>query len=58
MAEEVVCSLCEKRERECTCERYCVICQGQHDIRLGSDGLYYCQDCREACEISLASEMR
>jgi hypothetical protein len=23
---------------------------GEHDVRLCNDGLYYCQECREACD--------
>jgi len=51
----VVCSMCEKPERECSCDRYCCCCMGQHEVRLCSDGLYYCPDCREACDVSVAS---
>ena len=47
----VVCSNCERIEAECKCDRYCCICVGQRDIRLCTDGLYYCPDCREACDI-------
>jgi len=49
------CSQCDLPEERCTCERYCTICKGQHNVRLCSDGLYYCPDCREACDVSLAS---
>jgi hypothetical protein len=38
------------------CEKYCTICKGQHNIRLCADGLYYCPDCREACDVSLAND--
>jgi hypothetical protein len=40
---------CELTEEKCDCERYCCQCQGQIDIRLCEDGLYYCQPCREVC---------
>src|SRR2546430_15608182 len=50
-----VCVQCDMPEERCTCERYCTICKGQHNIRLCSDGLYYCPDCREACDVGLAS---
>ncbi len=50
-----VCVQCDMTEERCTCERYCTICKGQHNIRLCSDGLYYCPDCREACDVALAS---
>ena len=47
--------MCEKPERACACDRYCCLCSGQHGIRLCSDGLYYCPDCREACDVSIAN---
>ena len=47
----VVCTQCDREERYCDCEKYCTYCQSQHSIRLCEDGLYYCPDCREACEI-------
>ena len=50
-----VCVQCDKPEERCACEKYCTICKGQHNIRLCSDGLYYCPDCREACDVGLAS---
>jgi hypothetical protein len=52
----VVCAQCDQPEESCTCEKYCVICKGQHNIRLGADGLYYCPDCREACDVALAND--
>ena len=52
----VVCSMCDMPEARCTCEKYCTICKGQHDVRLGADGLYYCPDCREACDVPLAND--
>ena len=51
----VVCVMCDKTEEHCSCEKYCTICKGQHNVRLCSDGLYYCPDCREACDVSLAT---
>ena len=50
-----LCSICEKSERECTCDRNCCICVGQHSVRLCDDGLYYCPDCREACQVNLVN---
>jgi len=44
------CMQCEQVEERCECEKYCVLCQSQLDVRLCQDGLYYCQPCREACE--------
>ena len=52
----IVCSQCDKTEQECTCEKYCTICKGQDKVRLCADGLYYCPDCREACDVALANE--
>ncbi len=49
------CTQCDLPEERCTCEKYCTICKGQHNVRLCMDGLYYCPDCREACEVSVAS---
>jgi hypothetical protein len=46
---------CDKAETYCTCEKYCTICKGQNHARLCVDGLYYCPDCREACDVALAS---
>ena len=54
MPAQVVCVQCDKSEEHCMCEKYCTICQGQLDVRLCMDGLYYCPDCREACDVSLA----
>ena len=52
---DTVCASCEKTEQECKCDRYCCYCQGQENIRLAADGQYYCPDCREACEVPLAT---
>jgi hypothetical protein len=51
MAEKFHCMLCDQEEARCKCERYCCLCQAQHDIRLCQDGAYYCQVCREACDL-------
>jgi hypothetical protein len=50
----VVCMQCDKTENYCTCEKYCCICHGMDGIRLCVDGLYYCPDCREACDVAVA----
>jgi hypothetical protein len=50
----VLCDQCNKSEQQCTCEKYCTICKGQHNVRLCADGLYYCPECREACDVSVA----
>jgi hypothetical protein len=54
MQSTIMCSQCDLPEGTCKCDRYCCYCQGQQSIRLCVDGKYYCPDCREACEISLA----
>jgi hypothetical protein len=50
----VLCSQCDKPEYDCTCEKYCSICKGMDNVHLCMDGLYYCPDCREACDVALA----
>ena len=50
----IVCQQCDKAEAFCACEKYCTICNGQEQVHLCVDGLYYCPDCREACDIALA----
>ncbi len=50
MAEKFKCALCDQEEGSCKCERYCSLCQGAHQVRLCQDGMYYCLDCREACD--------
>jgi hypothetical protein len=54
--QQVVCSQCDKSEESCTCEKYCTICKGQSNVRMGIDGLYYCPECREACDVALAND--
>jgi hypothetical protein len=49
-----VCAQCDQPEANCACDKYCCFCQSQQNIRLCVDGLYYCPDCREACEVRLA----
>ncbi len=44
------CAQCDQPESKCQCERYCCLCMSQYDVRLVNDGLYYCVDCREACD--------
>jgi hypothetical protein len=48
------CSQCDKAESKCTCQKYCCFCQSEYHVRLCVDGLYYCPDCREACDVRLA----
>ncbi|MBZ5510816.1 MAG: hypothetical protein LAN70_06545 [Acidobacteriia bacterium] len=51
MAETFRCTLCDQEESRCQCDKYCFMCQGGHDVRLCQDGMYYCQECREACDL-------
>lgn len=55
MSEPILCVQCDKPEAKCACEKYCMYCQAQYDVRLCEDGLYYCPDCREACEMLVAN---
>jgi hypothetical protein len=52
---KVRCNQCEQVEERCTCEKYCVFCQGQLNVRLCEDGLYYCDACREAAGYQVSS---
>lgn len=56
MPAQILCSQCDKTEEYCSCEKYCTICKGQVQVRLCMDGLYYCPDCREACDVPLAND--
>ncbi len=44
------CGACDKPEIDCKCDRYCMLCHSPYSIRLCQDGLFYCEDCREACD--------
>ena len=50
----IVCVQCERPEAGCGCEKYCVFCQSELDMRLCTDGLYYCGACRSACDYKTA----
>lgn len=52
------CQQCDKPERECLCDRFCILCQSQHDVRLCQDGYYYCADCRQACHYYTEDDLR
>ena len=47
-----ICAMCDKHESNCPCDKFCVICKSDEDVRLCFDGCYYCQVCREVCELS------
>jgi len=55
MADEFICTVCDQPEKKCSCERYCCYCKAQFNVRLCEDGVYYCQPCREACDLQAQS---
>ncbi len=56
MATRFRCIQCEKEEERCDCEKYCGFCEGFQDVRLCSDGIYYCGPCREAANYKAEDE--
>jgi hypothetical protein len=44
------CHVCERDEQHCECDRYCILCFGEDNVRLCEDGSYYCINCREVCD--------
>jgi len=50
----ILCAQCEQPEARCSCEKFCILCQSQIDVRLCTDGLMYCDACRVACEYRTA----
>jgi hypothetical protein len=55
MADEILCSQCDKPEWQCACDRYCGLCKSWDNVSLCTDGQYYCDSCREACDLDLAN---
>ena len=53
MADRFICMQCDLPEDRCICDRFCNLCKGDNRVRLCYDGLYYCQECREVCELSV-----
>ena len=51
----IVCAQCERPEASCWCEKFCVLCQSELDVHLCTDGLFYCEACRSACDYKLAN---
>ena len=51
MADQFRCTICDQEESRCQCDKYCFMCQGANNVRLCQDGLYYCLECREACDL-------
>jgi len=51
MAEPYHCGVCNQEEGKCFCDKYCCLCHGGNNVRLCNDGMWYCIDCREACDL-------
>jgi hypothetical protein len=51
------CAVCDLPEERCNCQKFCCLCQNMETVRLVGDGLYYCQDCREACDYRTEDEL-
>jgi hypothetical protein len=45
-----LCAQCEQLEKNCSCDKFCILCQSEIGIRLCTDGLLYCEACRTACD--------
>ena len=56
MTERFHCAICDLPESRCICEKYCNLCQSEHQVRLCHDGQWYCLECREACDLSPEKE--
>ncbi len=55
-ASQIRCAQCEQLVARCSCEKFCIFCQTQLDVRLCTDGLMYCEACRTACDYKVADE--
>ncbi len=55
MSAETLCAQCDRHEWKCDCDRFCWMCNGQDNIKMGEDGRFYCPDCREACDVGIAN---
>ena len=53
MIREFFCTACNMTEVKCQCEKYCILCRSDVQVRLCQDGCYYCRECREVCEFSV-----
>ena len=51
MADPYHCGVCNQEEIKCSCDKYCCLCHGGNNVRLCQDGMWYCLDCREACDL-------
>jgi hypothetical protein len=52
-----LCIQCDLPEERCVCEKYGTLCKNPEGVRLVGDGLYYCRDCREACDYRTEDEV-
>ncbi|MGC2323011.1 MAG: hypothetical protein WA463_10310 [Terriglobales bacterium] len=50
-----LCAQCDREEKQCECEHFCILCQGWDQVRLCEDGQYYCLLCREVCDLQAQS---
>lgn len=58
MAEKrFTCAQCDLPEERCICDKFCALCKNMERVRLVGDGLYYCADCREACDYRTEDEV-
>lgn len=57
MAQSFQCGVCDLTEDRCVCPRFCSLCQNPETVRLCGDGLWYCYDCREACDYKTEDEV-
>lgn len=55
---DVTCAQCDLPESQCQCEKYCGLCKSWDAVSLCADGQYYCQSCREACDVNVANPDR
>jgi len=58
MASEILCAQCDLPEWKCKCDRYCGVCKSWDNVSLCADGQYYCEACREACDVDRANADR
>ncbi len=49
---EYICVICAKTEALCECDKFCILCKSDEDVRLCIDGCYYCGICREVCDFT------
>lgn len=47
-----LCTACGLPEYKCQCEKFCILCRSNSNVRLCQDGCFYCGECREICEFT------